>query len=137
MRFRKLRIAWSVVCGIFWLLLIMLWVRSYWIVDVLEKRTATQIFQLESQASRLSFWQKNPGTRNKLSPRVIKDILDAVEIGRFHSYRPVGSDRGAYWHQASVLAFGRFGKDHDRVIFIPYWFPVLNFAAITAVPLIP
>jgi hypothetical protein len=29
MRFRKLRIAWSVVCGILCLLLILLWVRSY------------------------------------------------------------------------------------------------------------
>ena len=30
MRFRKLRIAWSVVCGIACVLLIVLWVRSYW-----------------------------------------------------------------------------------------------------------
>jgi hypothetical protein len=30
MRFRKLRIAWSGVCGIACLLLIVLWVRSYW-----------------------------------------------------------------------------------------------------------
>ena len=30
MRFRKLRIAWSVVCGIACVLLIALWVRSYW-----------------------------------------------------------------------------------------------------------
>jgi hypothetical protein len=30
MRFRKLRIAWSVTCGVLCLLLIVLWVRSYW-----------------------------------------------------------------------------------------------------------
>ena len=30
MRFRKLRIAWSVGCGILCVLLIVLWVRSYW-----------------------------------------------------------------------------------------------------------
>src|SRR6478672_8285240 len=30
MRFRKLRIAWSVACGIACVLLIVLWVRSYW-----------------------------------------------------------------------------------------------------------
>ena len=29
MRFRKLRIAWSVVCGVACVLLIVLWVRSY------------------------------------------------------------------------------------------------------------
>jgi hypothetical protein len=30
MKHRKLRIAWSVACGVLCLLLIMLWVRSYW-----------------------------------------------------------------------------------------------------------
>jgi hypothetical protein len=33
MRFRKLRIAWSVACAIACVLLIALWVRSYWAVD--------------------------------------------------------------------------------------------------------
>jgi hypothetical protein len=33
MRFRKLRIAWSVGCGIACVLLIVLWVRSYWRVE--------------------------------------------------------------------------------------------------------
>src|SRR3954451_8568493 len=34
MRYRKLRIAWSVVWGIACLLLIVLWVRSYWQVEM-------------------------------------------------------------------------------------------------------
>jgi hypothetical protein len=34
MKFRKLRIAWSVACGILCLLLIVLWVRSYWSSDL-------------------------------------------------------------------------------------------------------
>ena len=34
MRFRKLRIAWSVACLIACVLLIVLWVRSYWWVDI-------------------------------------------------------------------------------------------------------
>ena len=33
MRFRKLRIAWSVLCGMACVLLIVLWVRSYWFTD--------------------------------------------------------------------------------------------------------
>src|SRR5262245_24453789 len=32
-RYRKLRIAWSAVCGVVCLLLIVLWVRSYWWAD--------------------------------------------------------------------------------------------------------
>lgn len=35
-KFRRLRIAWSVVCGILCLLLIVLWVRSYWWDDLVE-----------------------------------------------------------------------------------------------------
>ena len=38
MRFRKLRIAWSVICGIACVLLIVLWVRSYWWADLLAYR---------------------------------------------------------------------------------------------------
>jgi hypothetical protein len=36
MRFRKLRIAWSVACGIICLLLIVLWVRSYRVLNSLD-----------------------------------------------------------------------------------------------------
>jgi hypothetical protein len=36
MRYRKLRIAWSVVCGILGVLLIGLWVRSYWWSDIVS-----------------------------------------------------------------------------------------------------
>jgi hypothetical protein len=36
MRFRKLRIAWSVVWGVAAVLLIALWVRSYWYCDTIE-----------------------------------------------------------------------------------------------------
>jgi hypothetical protein len=39
MRFRKLRIAWSVGCGIACVLLICLWVRSYWWLDIITKNS--------------------------------------------------------------------------------------------------
>jgi hypothetical protein len=38
MRFLKLRIAWSVACGIVCLLLVALWVRSYWWSDIVSYR---------------------------------------------------------------------------------------------------
>ena len=37
MRFRKLRIAWSLACGIACVLLMMLWVRSYWYGDYINQ----------------------------------------------------------------------------------------------------
>ena len=36
MRFRKLRIAWSVVWGVVAVLLLVLWIRSYWWVEILR-----------------------------------------------------------------------------------------------------
>src|SRR3954470_6536128 len=38
MKFRKLRIAWSVFCSLACVLLIVLWVRSYWYMDQLDCR---------------------------------------------------------------------------------------------------
>jgi hypothetical protein len=131
MRFRKLRIAWSVFWGLAFVLLILLWVRSYTIVDVLEQRTTLQIFRLESQTGRLSFWQIRPPAG--YSPEIDQLLFNQMAIGRFHSYRPVDS-HGPYWHQTSVLAFGRFGGDDDRVVFIPHWFPALSLAAMAALP---
>ena len=39
MRFRKLRMAFSVGCGIVCVLLIMLWVRSYWRLDLINRNS--------------------------------------------------------------------------------------------------
>jgi hypothetical protein len=41
MRFRKLRIAWTVFCGIACVLLIALWVRSYWRYDFTQSGGVT------------------------------------------------------------------------------------------------
>jgi hypothetical protein len=43
MRFRKQRIAWSVACGIACVLLILFWVRSYRVIDVVHWTTSTRI----------------------------------------------------------------------------------------------
>jgi hypothetical protein len=48
MRFRKLRIAWSVVCGVVAVLLIVLWVRSYSTIDCLSKSMSGQEIALIS-----------------------------------------------------------------------------------------
>ena len=46
MRFRKLRIAWSVGCGLVaCVLLIALWVRSYWFDDSVAKGHITSRFE--------------------------------------------------------------------------------------------
>jgi hypothetical protein len=55
MRFRKLRIAWSVGCGIACVLLIALWVRSYYRVGLLLWHpTKTLVFDAQSNSGILS-----------------------------------------------------------------------------------
>src|SRR5215207_8940989 len=44
MRFRKLRIAFSATCLIAWVLLIALWVRSYWWIDSIGQCENKSIF---------------------------------------------------------------------------------------------
>src|SRR6476469_9127373 len=55
MRFRKLRIAFSVTCLIACVLLIALWVRSYWWDDLVSKYRFGQIIAIESTCGRLGF----------------------------------------------------------------------------------
>ena len=56
MRFRKLRIAWSVGWGIACVLLIVLWVRSYWWVDMLSASHAeTTCSRFDSRQGRVAF----------------------------------------------------------------------------------
>jgi hypothetical protein len=58
MRFRKLRIAWSVVFAIAAVMLIVLWVRSYWWWDTVAKGwrpTPRQVLVLSSQSGDVIF----------------------------------------------------------------------------------
>jgi hypothetical protein len=115
-------------------LLIALWVRSYWWCDIFEKRTASQLIQVDSQSGRLSFHQFNPVTL-KVSPTNTKTLLDALAIGRFYSCCPVAKiPRRPYWHQVSTLGVGHFSGGLDRVMFVPHWLPILILAACTALP---
>jgi hypothetical protein len=53
MRFRKLRIAFSAVCGVACLLLIVSWVRSYYVADSFAARWNHKIVQLTSDSGSL------------------------------------------------------------------------------------
>jgi hypothetical protein len=56
MRFRKLRIAWSVACVVACVLLIALWVRSYWHADQIYGHTApTKVLHFGSMGGQLTF----------------------------------------------------------------------------------
>jgi hypothetical protein len=78
MRFRKLRIAWSVVWGLLAVLLIALWVRSYWWHDALTLRYALSVnYQSTRGEQFLSFqlepWKQYKDSKTKPDPRRIWD----------------------------------------------------------------
>src|SRR6266850_7721836 len=62
MRFRKLRIAFSATCLIACVLLIVLWVRSYWCVDVVSGyHSKLLVFGLGSERGNVGCeWMSNP-----------------------------------------------------------------------------
>jgi hypothetical protein len=121
MRFRKLRIAWSVACGIACVLLIAFWVRSYWWVDqVFVPVTKSTYFVVGSipNAFGIGFGVKSPTvTQAWLTNRT----AEWITIGEPH-------DRSFY------LTFFRL---QGAGVMMPYWCGVLLSAALAAVPWMP
>jgi hypothetical protein len=74
MRFRKLRIAWSVVCGQMAVLLIMLWVRSYWVIEGVEHCGRTS-----SDATGVSICS-NHGTLVFTKLTVLNNSIDSIDF---------------------------------------------------------
>jgi hypothetical protein len=62
MKYRKLRIAWSVAWGIVAVLLIALWVRSYWVADVIGRTSPLREVIWESNRGSLSYVRFVPHT---------------------------------------------------------------------------
>src|SRR5262245_26868849 len=54
MKYRKLRIAWSITWGVMATLLCVLWVRSYWWDEAIQIAPAKYVCILESDSGRLS-----------------------------------------------------------------------------------
>jgi hypothetical protein len=84
MRYCKLRIAWSVVCGIACVLLIALWVRSYWRVYTFSlPATANRVFQVTAAPGRFLFGRIEKPRRWLLDHVSADDFRDIVVSGDF------------------------------------------------------
>ena len=64
MRFRKLRIAFSATCLIACVLLIALWVRSYWRIDWLSHLSSNSYANVASARGCVGFWYDCPPPAN-------------------------------------------------------------------------
>jgi hypothetical protein len=120
MKYRKLRIAWSVFFGILCLLLIALWVRSYWWVDNITCPTQ-RLVVLRSMIGTMSVnaypqWLSKPGP----SAREWERTSTKVTLLPRH---PTPIEQWAFHHDQNNL-----------FITWPYWFVVVLIAVLTGVP---
>jgi hypothetical protein len=123
MRYRKLRIAWSVAWGVVAILLIVLWVRSYWWGDVVHALDKNLIAtSIGSNRGELYYSQ----------------IDWKLDVGAGHS-----SSHG--WHYQSLPPFAQDKRQlvsliRTGVAFrlgIAHWVLILLTSTITAIPWLP
>jgi hypothetical protein len=106
MRFRNLRIAWSVLCGIACVLLCVLWVRSYWWSDGAKVYHAPQrMAQLKSMGAAVHAYVGHySGSESGLR-------IFSVPLSRIHQYapfdwQPLPELRVSVPHYALLIALG-------------------------------
>jgi hypothetical protein len=114
-RFRKLRVAWSVLASGACIFLIVFWVRSFRIADSLIEIRNGRFYQFSSVRGELAFDSRAPYAH----PPNRSWTLAQLNI----------SDD---WHvPANILCF-RFGAPNSSMI--PYWFVLLLAAIVGTVP---
>ena len=110
---RGLRIAVSAVCGVVSLLLICLWMRSYW--------REVAIGYVDSRNRELHFVSWDGGIS-----------LSTTN----HDPRNPGAWRKYVAWEPGIIGFGGFTTARSTSVKVPHWFPVLIFATIATLPLI-
>src|SRR5262245_38644037 len=134
MKFRKLRIAWSVFWGLACVLLIVLWVRSYWRLDILDYKSARTMTRVISFRGSVGFTFAN--FSSPFSPEFRgSEFTTGTAQGSNVSYNdsagnPLPSFLGFKLDWRSIPVAGTM---MTTVVF-PYWFPVYIAAGSAATP---
>jgi hypothetical protein len=128
MRFRKLRIAWSVVCGVLAVLLCVLWVRSYWSCDLLRRNILGTRLEIIAVEGRLKITRTGPRP-NWIGPlpSTLSYQLDQPEAGTL-----VRHIRGF----ANSWGFG-IKRGESSAVLVPYWFAATIAGTFAVVPWLP
>jgi hypothetical protein len=114
---RKLRIVFSVLCGMVCLLLIVLWGRSYWKYDGVSRFDANQVLtSLDSRIGRLTFAQIDYTT--------ISPVRMETHGWRWEGNQPLTEFGG----DAPTPSFEWSREKFGFAAVIPHWFPVIIFA---------
>src|SRR4026208_580489 len=114
MRFRKLRITWSVVCGIACLLLIGLWVRSYtWADDLIIRLPGSREFVIHSMRG-TSAWYRASGL-----PPAGAVVIESESVERLTDGT---STRASWFNDLLDLQVLR------RPVLLPHWIFILGIS---------
>jgi hypothetical protein len=121
MKYRKLRIAWSVGWGVLCLLLIALWVRSYWCRDAILHRTlGSNLFVLSSMRGKLVTYGVASSTATPSWE---------LRSGKIISGKYFWADETQY---QGVLGFAAKNVLGIQFLSAPHWFFALSTATIAA-----
>lgn len=120
MKFRKLRIAWSVVWGALAVLLCVLWVRSYWSVDLLTRVGNINSLFLESRFGQLEL------------SRGIDTLTNAFfSAGSYHLQSEMNADFVRRGYQRGIWGsrfYCTFFSQGAWRLAVPHWFVASMFA---------
>jgi len=119
MRFRKLRIAWSLVWGVVAVLLCVFWIRGCWRTDSIKIR---------KPPIGCSFWSGRGALAVSFSNHIPRNDSDRL---RYESY-PVGRD-----HSQRLGFDYQPGTPTSWTLFIPDWFSIGVFGALATMPWLP
>jgi hypothetical protein len=120
-RFRKLRIAWSVCWGLAAVLLIVLWVRSYWWVDWIDAHNAHVRIMCGSVRGEVAF-----GAQPYSTP-----FRGPAPRWQYGSYEP---DYKEEFPSPSLFGFALVSDSGGSGCFLPNWALILGMAASAAAP---
>jgi hypothetical protein len=120
MTFRKLRIAWSAMCGILCLLLIVLWVRSYtWADDLIIRLPGSREFVIHSMQGSTA-WYRASGL-----PPARAVVIESESVERLTDGT---STRASWFNDLLDLQVLR------RPVLLPHWIFILGISALSIVP---
>jgi hypothetical protein len=128
MRYRKLRIAWSVFWGLAAILLIALWVRSYVRVDTLDRKTQSGIVTIRLGHGQLRYMRfSHP------KPAVALDVQQALGLRE-----GVSTNSANEWSKETISGFLGFGwkqvTKYQLEATAPLWPAILLTTALAAAP---
>jgi hypothetical protein len=116
MKYRKLRIAWSAICGIMTVLLIVLWARSFWRSDSARYRgsAVTRMVVSENGVAYVGEWYPNQSPGWKFSSTPVTEPIVSIR------------------QQLAVAYFDE--RPRDVCLAFPHWLLLLPFAILTVAP---